>query len=199
MINPRLIAALAAVLGLSACEKPAGPAAAPANAPTNLASGTLVASALPALPTVPEPVFGPNFVATAGTANLFEIDEARVALKRTTNAQVTAFASMMLDVHTKSNAALQAAVEASGQTIDLPSDLTDALQTKLATLNQTDGGHFDQAYLADQVEAHESALSALRIYSRRGDVAVLKKFATDAVPVVEGHLARAKALQASLK
>ena len=199
MINPRLIAASVAVLCLSACEKPAGPADAPANAPTTVASGTLVASALPALPTVPNPVFGPNFVATAGTANLFEIDEAKVALKRTSDAQVKAFASMMLDIHTKSNAALQAAVEASGQNLDLPADLTDALQTKLATLNQTDAGHFDQAYMADQIDAHEGALDAMRIYARRGDVAVLKKFATDAVPVVESHLARAKALQASLK
>jgi len=200
MNNPRLIAAAAAVLMLSACEKPAGPVNNAGSATTDAtASGTLVASALPALPTVPEPVFGPNFVDSAGTANLFEIAEGRLALKRSGNAAVKAFASMMIDAHTKSTIALQAAVAASGQTIDLPSALPDALQTKLAALTQTDAGSFDQAYMADQLAAHEGALSALQIYARRGDVAALKTFASDTVPTVEDHLARAKALQASLK
>jgi putative membrane protein len=199
MNHPRLVAA-AAVLLLSACEKPAGPAAASASAPAAVAaSGTLVASALPALPTVTEPVFGPNFVTTAGTANLFEIDEGKLALDRSGNGQVKAFASLMIDAHTKSTAALQAAVEASGQTIDVPSALSDALQTKLGALTQTDAGAFDKTYMADQVAAHESALDALRIYALRGDMAPLKKFAADNVPIVEDHLARAKALQASLK
>jgi putative membrane protein len=161
-------------------------------------SGNLVASALPALPSVPEPVFGPDFVDTAGTANLFEIDEANLALKRSSNAQVRDFASMMIAAHTKSAAALLAAVEASGQTIEVPSALRDAPQTKLAALAQTAAGGFDKAYMADQVAAHESALIALQAYGRRGDVAGLKKFATDTIPAVEDHLARAKALQASL-
>jgi putative membrane protein len=199
MNNPCLVAA-ATVLLLSACEKPAGPANTPATATTDVAaSGTLVASALPALPSVADPVFGPIFVDTAGTANLFEIAEGKLALTRSGNAEVKAFASMMIDAHTKSTAALRAAVEASGQTIDLPSALSDALQTKLGTLTETDAAGFDKAYMADQVAAHEGALSGLQIYARRGDMPALKKFATDTVPAVEDHLTRAKALQASLK
>jgi putative membrane protein len=203
MNMPRLIAAAVAVLLLSACEKAAGPENAQGNAVTPAqtaaaGSGNLVASALPALPSVPEPVFGPDFVDTAGSANLLEIDEANLALKRSSNAQVRDFASMMIAAHTKSTAALQAAVEASGQTIELPSALRDALQTKLATLTQTAVGGFDKAYMADQVAAHESALIALQTYGRRGDVAGLKKFATDTIPTVEDHLTRAKALLASL-
>ena len=104
----------------------------------------------------------------------------------------------MIEAHTKSNAALQAAVDASGQTTELPTALPDDSQTRYAALALTAAGGFDKAYVADQIAAHQDALEGLRIYARRGDTPALKKFAADAAAVVEDHLTRAKALQASL-
>ena len=201
MNTPRLWAAAAALL-LSACEKPAPPEAAPAAtvaaAPGATTAEPLVASALPAQPSLADPVFGPEFVDRAGGSNLFEIAEAKLALTRSSRADVKAFASAMIEAHTKSNAALQAAVDASGQTTELPTVLPDELQTRYAALALTAAGGFDKAYVADQIAAHQDALEGLRIYARRGDTPALKKFAADAAAVVEDHLTRAKALQASL-
>ena len=207
MTKPYAIAGAAvALLCLSACEKPAGPPGAAALASSEAAkaaggaeSQPLVASALPALPVVPDPVFGPDFVDTAGAGDLFEIAESRLALSRSTNAQVRDFATTMIAAHTKSIAALRAAVDASGETNDLPSILPDELQTKLAALTGTAGGAFDKAYVADQVAAHTGALSAMLNFARRGDTAALKKFAAEAAPIVADHLGRAKALQASVR
>jgi putative membrane protein len=188
------------LLCLSACEKPAGPtgaaataASAPAQAPDS--SG----SVLPALPMIPNPVFGPDFVDTAGFGDLFEIAESRLALSRSTNAQIRDFATAMIAAHTRSTAALQAAVDASGETTELPTSLPDELQTKLAALTRASGGAFDKAYVADQIAAHTAALSAMRTYARRGDTPALKKFADGTAPVVADHLDRAKALQGSLR
>jgi len=199
MRNPCHLAAAAAALLLSACEKPAGPVGAPAPQvavpPSATPSAPMVGSALPTQPSLADPVFGPEFVDRAGGSNLFGIAEAKLALTRSKSADVKAFASDMIAAHTKSNAALQAAVDASGQTTDLPTVLPDDLQVRYAALAEAAASGFDKAYLADQVAAHQDALDALRIYARRGDTPALKQFAAAATPIVEDHLARAKALQ----
>ncbi len=201
MNKPRLWAAATTVLFLSACEKPAGPEGTPAAtvavAPS-AASEPLVSSALPAQPSLADPVFGPEFVDRAGGSNLFAIAEAKLALTRSNRPDVKAFASAMIDAHTKSNASLQAAVDASGETTELPTALSDDFQARYSALTRVAAGGFDKAYLVDQVGAHQDSLDGMRIYARRGDTPALKKFAADAASVIEAHLASAKTLQASL-
>ncbi|MGI8841532.1 MAG: DUF4142 domain-containing protein [Caulobacteraceae bacterium] len=146
------------------------------------------------------PVFGPDFVDKAGSGDLFEITESKLALSRSTNPQVKDFAGAMIAAHTKSTAALQKAVDESGETVDLPTALPDDLQTKVAALTLIAAGSaFDKAYVADQIAAHQDALGALQNYARRGDTPALKTFAAAAAPVVADHLTRANTLQASLK
>ena len=202
MINPsRMVAAAVALLCLSACEKPAGPMGAAATVPPAAAQAPAAAtpdqpgaSALPALPLVPNPVFGPDFIDSAGSSDLLEIAESKLALSRSSNAKIRGFAAMMIAAHGKSTAALQAAADASGEAANMPSALPDELQAKLAALTRSPSGTFDRAYVADQIATHQDALSALKTYARDGDTPALKKFAAGAVPIVEDHLTRAKAL-----
>ena len=207
MINPLHIAAAAvALLCLSACEKPADPTGAAALTSSNAGqagdgaeSQQVVASALPALPILPNPVFGPDFVDMTGSGDLFGVTEGKLALSRSKSASVRDFATTMIAAQTKSTAALQAAVNASAENTDLPDVLPDELQTKVAALTRVAGGAFDKAYIADQVAANQGALTALRAYARSGDTPALKKFAAGAVPIVESQLTRAQALQATLR
>ena len=205
MINRPSIAAAAAaaLLCLSACEKPAGPtgdaasAASPAvQAPAAAAPDQPGPSALPALPVLSNPVFGPDFIDRAGSSDLLEIAEGKLALSRSSNAQIRDFATMMIAAHGKSTAALQAAAEASGEAANMPSALPDDLQAKLAALTRSPAGAFDRAYVADQIAAHQDALSALKTYARDGDTPALKKYAAATAPVVQDHLAHAQALAA---
>lgn len=191
------MAAAAIALVAAACEKPADPAAA-GPPPTVVAPPDTVASALPALPALPDPVIGPDFVDAVAGANLFEIAEGNLALQRSSNAKVKDYASAMIAAHTKLTASLQAAIDASGQTLEAPTDMSDDLQTKLAALKSTAAAGFDKAYIADQIAAHQSAVRAMHTYAKRGDAAGFKTFAADTAPIVEEHLARAQALQASL-
>lgn len=200
MISPSpVVAGAVALLCLSACEKPAGPMSAAATVPPAATPAQTAASALPALPLVPNPVFAPDFIDSAGSSDLLEIAEGKLALSRSSNAKIRDFATMMIAAHDKSTAALQAAADAAGEAANMPSALPDELQAKLAALTRSPSGTFDRAYVADQIAAHQDALSALKAYARDGDMPALKKFASGAVPVVEEHLTRAQALQASLR
>ncbi len=190
-----LAAAATALFCLSACEKPAGPTgAAAAAAQPPAAADQQSPSALPALPLVSNPVFGPDFIDTAGSSDLFEIAEGKLALSRSANAKIRDFATMMIAAHGKATAALQAAADASGQAANMPSALPDELQVKIAALTRSPSATFDRAYVADQIAAHQDALSALKTYARDGDTPALKKYAAATAPVVQDHLARAQAL-----
>lgn len=207
MINPsRMIASAVALVCLSACEKPAGPigaaataSSAAAQAPAAVTPDEAGASALPALPLVPNPVFGPDFIDSAGSSDLLEIAEGKLTLSRSSNAEIRDFATMMIATHSKSTAALQAVADASGEAANMPTALPGELQARLTALTRSPTGTFDRAYMADQIATHQDALSALKNFARDGDTPALKKFAAGAAPVIEEHLTRARALQASLR
>lgn len=207
MIRTRLAVAAAAtcLTILGACEKPAGPPTTASNSAMSAAqaaaagAGQIDASTLPDLPLVAKPVFSPDFVDTAGSMNLFEIAQAKLAQAHTTNPEVKAYAEDMAEAHGKSDGALQAALDASGQTIELPDSLPDVLQAKVTVLGQTTGVAFDRIYLTDQVAAHQASVTALTTYATRGDFPALKTYAKATLKTEQADLTRAQALLASLK
>jgi putative membrane protein len=185
MMRKILIVSVAAVaLGLSACNKTAD----------NNAAADAAATA-PAPPAAPAAPTAADFVSKAGATDLFEIAEAKLALKHASSAEVKKFASMMITDHTKSTAALKAVIAKSGEILTPPSALSADMQSKVDALGQTAAGDFDKAYLADQVDAHQTALGVMQAYAAGGDVADLKTFATDTATVVQQHLTRATTLQ----
>ncbi len=195
MIHPRLLAALVGVALLSACEKPAGPAGGQVPASPVIVGPNVNASAIPDLPVLPDPVFAPQFVAIIAADDLFEIAEGKLAMARSANSQVKDYATAVVAGRAKSLQALQAAVEASGESTELPTVTSDDQQSKITALTATAGAAFDKAYVADQIAAQQGALVALKAYARRGDTPSLKSFAASSVAMVEDHLTRAKALQ----
>jgi len=90
----------------------------------------------PAATNAPAPT-ADDFVTKAASTDMFEIAEAKLALKRSTNADVKAFASMMLTDHTKSTAALKAAISSSGQNLVLPAAPPDDMRAKIDALSKS--------------------------------------------------------------
>ena len=72
--------------------------------------------------------------------------------------------------------------------VTLPSEIPVELKAKLDALKAATGADFDKLYVEQQKDGHQKALDALKSYATSGDQASLKKFATDATPVVQGHL-----------
>ncbi|MDO9443488.1 MAG: DUF4142 domain-containing protein, partial [Beijerinckiaceae bacterium] len=107
---------------------------------------------------------------------------------KSANADVKAFAQMMVDNHGKSTAKVKAA--AAEAKIEVGAPKLDADQQKmLDEIKAADAAGIDAVYLAHQKTAHDAALALHKDYAASGDTASLKKAAGEIVPVVEAHRA----------
>lgn len=129
-----------------------------------------------------------EFAAQAAIGNRFEIEAARLALKKGVNKQVKTFAEEMLRDHGKAGAALQKA--ASDQGITLPDALDKPHADKLKALEESVGGQFDPAYTSSQVSAHEEAVALFERYAKDGEKGALRNFAERTFPTLRMHLIR---------
>ncbi|SKB45590.1 protein of unknown function [Sphingopyxis flava] len=110
---------------------------------------------------------------------------------------IKAFARKMVDAHTASTDKLKKEVATLTPAIKPDPALSGDQQKKLDALQQLTGTAFEQAYIADQVAAHEAALGVVQAYADNGTEPVLKRFAADATKMVSDHLDEARRLAAS--
>jgi len=189
---------------LAACTKPhpASDADATNQAATSSAVTADDTSAAAPAPVAAAPagqVTAADFVQKAAVGDMFEIQSSKIALARSGDKAVKDFAQMMIRDHTKTTAALKAAIKSSGQTLALPAALPDDKQAALADLKSVDARAFDKKFMDDQVDGHQQALDLMTGYAGAGDVADLKTFAAATAPMVQHHLDAAKAIIAGLK
>jgi putative membrane protein len=151
------------------------------------------------IPTPSDETSAPVFVEKAAASDMFEIEAAKLAQQRSKNADVKAFADLMIKDHTKSSNDLKAAIQASGQNLAPPAALPQDKQDALNDLKNATDVDFDRKYMEGQVDAHQSALNVLQRYAQDGDVAQLKTFAASVAPVVQQHYDRAKSIRDALK
>ncbi len=189
-----LLAASVIALVAAGCSKPNTPPAAPV-----AASSVPDANPAATIPTSANEAAAPDFVAKAAAGDMFEVASSKLALKRSTNADIKAFAHMMIEAHTKSTAALKKAIADSGQALTPPAALPQDKQDALDALVKADAKDFDKQYIDAQVGGHQAALDLMTRYAKDGDVAQIKAFAADVAPVVQMHLDKAKEIQGSLK
>jgi putative membrane protein len=144
-----------------------------------------------------------SILAIGGTAHQIEIDAGKAAVAKTQNADVKAFAQMMVDDHTAALAQGKALGEKLGIT-PAEDDTTkgmrakaDAKQQQMAKMTGTD---FDKAYVADQVLAHQEVLDKLdNELIPSADNTELKDMLTSLRGKVAQHLEHAKMLQTKMK
>jgi putative membrane protein len=197
----RSLFALGAVSALAltatGCTKHQDAATASSEAPASSAMPD--ANPTATVPTPANEAAAPDFVAKAATSDMFEMESSKIAIKRSKNPDVVAFAKMMVEAHTKTTAALKEAIKASGQAIAPPTVLTGHPQDELDGLLKTDIKDFDKKYMDDQVDGHQAALDLMARYAKDGDVAQIKDFAAKTGPAVQMHLDKAKAIKDALK
>ena len=192
-----IVGAAVAALSVTACNKKPDEtkgAATPAEQ-----AATPAANPAATIPTPANEAAAPDFVNKAAASDMFEIAAAKVALQRSTNAQVKKFAQMMVDDHTKSSADLKKAISESGQSLTPPAALPQDLQGKVDDLSKADAKDFDKNYMDNQVDAHQNTLNVLQRYAQDGDVPALKTFAANTAPKVQEHYDKAKTLRDALK
>lgn len=131
----------------------------------------------------------------AALGNMYEIEAANIAWERSTSEDVKAFAKMLIADHTAADAKLKVLVDqAEGA---LPDTLDDEHQAMIDGLKEADDAAFTGLYLAQQVAAHEKALTLHTNFAEKGDREEFKTFAAETAKTVEAHLKHAKELAAS--
>ena len=151
-----------------------------------LAAAFASALSAPAFAQAPS-VSDQDFVAKTSVGNTFEMEEAKLALDKVTDARLKGFAQKMIadhgDAMRKIEAAAGKAGDKAGMMLDKPHQ---AMLDNLKTFSGTD---FDKIYIADQVAAHAETVALLSDYKQNGKNGDLMSWTKDALPVVKGHKA----------
>ncbi|CRM09843.1 MULTISPECIES: DUF4142 domain-containing protein [unclassified Pseudomonas] len=134
-----------------------------------------------------------SFVDNAAEGGITEIEAGKLALQKSSSADVKTFAQHMVTEHTEANQEL--ATLAKKLDIEVPDDAALTDKAKKAILEMRDES-FDEAYANNQVAAHEKTVELFKKESTSSDNAELKAFATKTLPTLEAHLKAAKDLQA---
>jgi putative membrane protein len=135
-----------------------------------------------------------EFVKKAGVSGMFEIQSSELALKASSNADVKAFARQMIKDHTKASKELKSTARASGEG-KVPAALDEQHQALLSELQGKKGEAFDKAYVGEQVQAHDEAVTLFSAYSQSGDDPKLRQFASETLPTLKMHQDHAKKLE----
>jgi len=189
----RTLIAVSCLALLAACGKKVDDAA--VNAAGNEVAQQPDAHPAATIPTPANEAKAPDFVAKAAMSDLYEVAAAKIAQKRSTNAEVKKFAAEMIKAHTASTAGLKKAITAAGAAITPPADMDDHTKGQLDDLTKADAKDFDKKYMNDQVDAHQGALDLMQRYANDGDVAQIKTFANNTASVVQEHYDMAKTLR----
>ncbi len=165
------------------------------------AAAAVLTFSLPAAATLPTPsdAAAPRqaqaFLFKAGGSDIFEIVTSQMALQHSVNPAVKAFASMLIADHTKATTDALNAAKSAG-VMAPPPELSPMQKSMIAQLAATPPAQFDRVYLSQQLPAHQQALALVRAYANGGDTPALRQAASALVPVVEGHIAVVRRLQA---
>lgn len=188
----RASALLAAALLLPACEQADDAAAAP---------GADAAREQPA--PAPAPALDDAAIAhIAVTANTIDAELGDLALERSTNERVRAFAQTMVRDHRGVNEQAVALATRLGVTPadnDVSRSLTSDAASARSRIEELSGAEFDRAYMEREVGYHEAVLAALDETLIPGATnAELRSLLETARGAVAAHLEHARSLSASL-
>jgi putative membrane protein len=141
-------------------------------------------------------------VAITSAANNGEIEQAKVALKGTQNAQVKQFANLMIKEHGEAEAKGKKIAQAAKITPtdnDISTKLKSESESTLAKLKSEKGTELDKSYMDAQVKAHREVLSTIddKLLPNVKN-AELKTHLTDVRQHVSMHLTKAQEISAGL-
>lgn len=138
-----------------------------------------------------------KFATEAAVGGMAEVALGKLALEKSTNAQVKEFATMMVADHGKANEELMAIAKM--KNITLPMAVDADHQKKMDDLSKKTGADFDKDYVSAMVDGHKSTLKLMQDEAKDGKDADLKAFAGKTAPVVQAHLTMINKIHDSMK
>ena len=141
------------------------------------------------------PQNGQDYAMMVGGSDMFEIESARLAQEKATSDGIKELAGMIVTDHTTSTEQLRTAAQQAQPPIDAQPQMNAEQQANLQALRSANGAQFDQAWLQQQLAAHQKALSIVQHYAQNGDVPSLKQHAESVTQPIQRHLERVQQLQ----
>jgi putative membrane protein len=138
-----------------------------------------------------------KFATAAANGGLAEVALGKLAVTKTSNAQIKDFANMMITDHGQANAEL--ASIASAKNITLPTEPDSAHLKKADDLSKLSGKDFDKAYVDAMIDGHKKTLDLMNNEAKNGSDTTLKAFAAKIVPTVQKHLDAINKIHDSMK
>lgn len=145
----------------------------------------------------------PQIAHIAYTAGQIDVTAGQLALQKSQNAEVRAFAQNMVDDHTAVNEqalALLKKLNVTPEDNDTSKALTAAAEAKAKELTALDGAAFDKAYLENEIAYHKTVNGALEgtliPSTMNGE---LKDLLSTGLKVFQGHQEHAEQVAAMLK
>lgn len=135
------------------------------------------------------------FVEKAMQGSMAEIELANLALEKSTDPRVRAFAEQMKKDHSASQAHFAKAATREG--VEQPKGLSAEQQATKERLAQLDGAAFDRAYMNHMVHDHEKEVALFSAKSRTGDGDV-SAIANRQVTVLHQHLEMAREVSSEI-
>lgn len=138
-----------------------------------------------------------SFAQQAAASGLFEVESSRLAMDRSNQDGVRAFARQMVQDHTASNQQLMTLARANGSN---PSPMLTGQQEQMITQMQgLSGRDFDRQYLTNQILAHQETIRLYEAARTSSDPGMqpYRQFAAQSLPMLEQHLQHAQALAGS--
>lgn len=143
-----------------------------------------------------------EIAATVTAANDSDIESGKLALSKSTNAEVKAFANEMVRAHTALNqqgSALLAKLGVAASENPTSTQLRQNGESTRGMLNGLSGSEFDKAYVNSEVDMHQAVLDQLdNTLIPSAQNADLKALLQSARPTISAHLDHAKSLKAKL-
>jgi putative membrane protein len=133
-----------------------------------------------------------KFAMTAAQDSMTEVELGRLAVQKGMSDAVKQFGQRMIDDHTNANQQLMQLASTKGMTLPTALDAKHAAMVqKFQAMN---GAAFDRAYAKQMVQDHKKAVDLFQKQADRGMDTDLKAFASQTLPVLQGHLSMAQAL-----
>ena len=133
-----------------------------------------------------------KFIKHAAADGMAEVKIAGLAAKKAENADVKAFAEMLVIEHTKVNDELK--MLATNKNVDLSAVIDPKDAGTFQKLEKYSGAEFDKEYLGEVVSSHKKCLGAFEDISKDSKDADVKSFADKIIPALKAHHDKAKEL-----
>jgi putative membrane protein len=136
------------------------------------------------------------FAMAAARGGMAEVEMGKLAAEKGSSADVKAFGQQMVDDHGQANEKLKAIAEKKNMT--LPANMSAKQQSMYDMLKTKSGADFDKAYVNAMVKDHSEDVKEFQREANSGKDEQIKGFASETLPVIQGHLEKIKSIQSKM-